>query len=103
MRVEFLDAARDEFLDATRWYAERSPESAARFVGAVDDTVVRVSEYPKTGRALTTGREVSARLRRTPIRGFPFSLIYATEPGLILVIAVAHGSRRPGYWRRRRK
>jgi len=29
---------------------------------------------------------------------FPFNLIYTIEPGRILIIAVAHQKRRPGYW-----
>lgn len=29
---------------------------------------------------------------------FRFNLIYTIEPGRILIIAVAHQKRRPGYW-----
>ena len=35
-------------------------------------------------------------------RKFPFSLIYSVEGSLIWIIAVAHQSRRPGYWRKRK-
>jgi hypothetical protein len=34
---------------------------------------------------------------------FPYVLIFRSQPpGVILMVAVAHTSRRPGYWRRRR-
>jgi plasmid stabilization system protein ParE len=52
-------------------------------------------EQPKLGRP--TGRT----LRYAFFSRFPFSLIYAEESGEILIIAVAHQKRRPGYWRRR--
>jgi len=35
-------------------------------------------------------------------RRFPYLLIFNTQPGgEIFVVALAHTSRRPGYWRRR--
>jgi hypothetical protein len=35
------------------------------------------------------------------MRRFPFSLIYRVDRDTIAILAVAHHSRRPGYWRRR--
>jgi hypothetical protein len=35
--------------------------------------------------------------------GFPFIVVYRTVPAGIQVIAIAHTSRRPGYWRKRLK
>ncbi|MFO0453014.1 MAG: hypothetical protein ACK52I_30875 [Pseudomonadota bacterium] len=33
--------------------------------------------------------------------GFPYSVVYVERDGALLVVAVAHGARRPGYWRQR--
>ncbi len=33
---------------------------------------------------------------------FPFAVIYRELPSIIQVLAVAHGHRRPGYWKGRR-
>ena len=41
-------------------------------------------------------RPTSFRLRR-----FPFSLIYTVMGDQLRILAVAHHSRRPGYWRNR--
>ncbi|MBI2194204.1 MAG: type II toxin-antitoxin system RelE/ParE family toxin [Planctomycetes bacterium] len=41
------------------------------------------------------------RTRRYLFRRFPFMVIYRKERGRILVIAIAHGKRKPGYWRGR--
>ncbi len=32
---------------------------------------------------------------------FPFSLVYVVRGEILFVVAVAHQSRRPGYWRGR--
>jgi toxin ParE1/3/4 len=39
--------------------------------------------------------------RRVLLKKFPFSVIYRPEPDGIVIFAVAHQSRRPGYWRGR--
>jgi hypothetical protein len=36
--------------------------------------------------------------RRLAIKGFPFFLIYRPAAAELLVVAVAHQSRRPDYW-----
>jgi hypothetical protein len=35
------------------------------------------------------------------LRRFPYLLVYSLSAAAVQVIAVAHGKRRPGYWRRR--
>ena len=55
----------------------------------------RILEFPDSGRPF--GR----RLRRARVRGFPYGLLYRVEPSRILIVAVAHLHRRPGYWRSR--
>ena len=39
-----------------------------------------------------------AATRKVTVRGFPFSVIYLQETGGIVVVAVAHHARQPGYW-----
>jgi plasmid stabilization system protein ParE len=36
--------------------------------------------------------------RRCVLRRFPFSIIYRVKESNIVIIAFAHGRRRPGYW-----
>jgi len=42
-------------------------------------------------------------LRRRLIRRFPFGILYRIEPEEIVIVAVAHLLRKPGYWRKRIK
>lgn len=32
---------------------------------------------------------------------FPYRLIFREEPGSVVVYAVAHNKKRPGYWKKR--
>jgi len=38
---------------------------------------------------------------RLPWAGFPYSVIFQDKDDNILVVAVAHAKRRPGYWLKR--
>lgn len=96
--VDFSALAREEFLHEVRYYAARG--QALRFIAAVVEALDRVQDdpysFPKVGK--------NRSLRRVLTKRFPFALVYVvnpSKPAEPLVIAVAHGSRRPGYWRRR--
>ena len=40
-------------------------------------------------------------MRRLLVKRFPYQLIYRVEGDEIVIYAVAHQKRRPGYWRKR--
>jgi hypothetical protein len=40
--------------------------------------------------------------KRFPLHDYPYSVVYRVEPREIILIAIAHQSRRPGYWAGRR-
>jgi toxin ParE1/3/4 len=44
---------------------------------------------------------VDENLRHFVLRKFPFSVVYANMGDLVYIVAVAHGSREPEYWRPR--
>ncbi|MBY0228599.1 MAG: type II toxin-antitoxin system RelE/ParE family toxin [Gemmataceae bacterium] len=47
--------------------------------------------------------EGDAGCREAILIRHPYSVIYRVEEdGIVLVVAVAHSSREPGYWQRRR-
>ncbi|HMN46589.1 MAG TPA: hypothetical protein PKE27_18580 [Povalibacter sp.] len=45
------------------------------------------------------GARVDENLRHFVLRKFPFSVVYAVAGDMIYIVAVAHGSREPDYWR----
>src|SRR3954463_3785516 len=95
-QVHFNRSAINDYLEARDWYADRSADVAARFLDAVDAGVQRIVQAPDSLPV------VSGKYRRAPLEKFPHSLIFYERAELdIRIVAVAHPSRRPGYWRRR--
>jgi len=44
---------------------------------------------------------LTPQIRRCRLHRFPYSVIYTQDGADILVLAVAHQHRKPGYWRKR--
>jgi plasmid stabilization system protein ParE len=80
---------------ARNWYGERSIKAAARFVAELDRAVERIATTPKACPSYLHGTRVY-RLRR-----FPYLVVYLETSTSVDVIAVAHGRRKPGYWKKR--
>jgi len=95
VRVEFHPAASEELQVAYRWYRDRDPSVAREFVREIDTLVAAISQAPERGHVYV------ASTRRLVCRRFPFLIVYQQRGSIALVLAVAHGRRRPGYWRRR--
>jgi len=97
LSVIFHRLAAREYRLARDWYRERSAEVAERFCVAVDRAITRIAtdrdEFP-----ILTGQYRYVRVGR-----FPYVLVFRPmDQESIMVVAVAHTSRRPGYWQRRK-
>jgi plasmid stabilization system protein ParE len=98
--VRYDPEARAEFLDAVRWYAQRNVMAAIRFDERVSRAEEAILEGPRQWpRVEGVPRELD--VRRRLVDGFPFAVVYVELDTEILILAVAHGKRRPGYWRER--
>jgi len=95
--LEYLDQAIVEAEAAARWYLERSPTAAARFSAELDEAEAAILEQPE---AWPLG---DADTRRYLLHRFPFAVVYRIEASRIVIVAVAHGRRRPGYWMPRQR
>lgn len=96
-QIRFHPRADAEVEAQTRYYRrEAGPEVASRFVTAVEETARLALEFPNAG------SEGAAKTRRLQLKGFPHSLVYRQVEEEIVVFAVAHHSREPGYWRARK-
>ncbi len=96
--VRLHPEARAELQDSVSFYRERGGERlAAQFKQRVAESLRAIAENP--GRHRPEPELPGAR--RVRLKQFPFSLIYIVRPEHIWIVAVAHGSRRPGYWRDR--
>lgn len=95
MRYEFHPAALEEYRQATSWYSEREAKLAMQFVASVENAIKRIVENP------TLWRLIDEDVRRCLTRVFPFGVLYTIEDDFILILAVMHFSREPGYWKSR--
>lgn len=95
---QFSDPATEEFTEAVRWYEQRRKGSGGKLFDAVSQTIERIQAHPEIG-VCRTGRLPSRQFR---VQGFPYKVAYRIREHDIYVVAVAHTSRRPGYWKDRR-
>ncbi len=95
MMHQFHDEALEEYVDAIRFYARANRAVGECFVRAIEQAIADIVETPLRWRAVRGG------LRRRVIRGFPYIVFYRVHEGFVYLLAVAHCSRRPGYWRSR--
>src|SRR6266851_9366966 len=93
--VRFHPAAAQEAEAAYDWYAARDRVTAQGFREELRHAVEAVAGNPRTW------PRHGNRARRYVFPRFPFSLVYRLRNDEVEVIAVAHGRRRPGYWRSR--
>lgn len=96
-RIVWTSEAADELEEAHRWYAERSPAAAEGFADEVVWALGEIEDGP--GRWPVEGHWT----RRFPLRRYPFKQVYRWRPDddAVELVAVAHGKRRPDYWRDR--
>jgi toxin ParE1/3/4 len=84
--------AEGEMIGSALFYDERNRGQGERFLKAVEEAETAIGKQPLWGRPYEAGT------RRWRVKRFPFVLIYKELPDCIMVFAVAHFSRRPGYW-----
>lgn len=97
MNPEFLPEADEEFREAIRYYQNEAPGVGLKFLAEVRRGVTFITENPFATVAVGSG------IRRKVLNHFPYSLLYAVESELVVIVAVAHQKRRPRYWRSRLK
>lgn len=95
MRLEFHPEAEVEFIDAALHYETEVPGLGERFATEVRRAAYLLRDHP------AIGQQPDPDLRRFVLPRFPFMLIYSATPDVLLIEAVAHQSRLPGYWRTR--
>ena len=80
---------------ANRWYRERSASAAEAYLAELDLAVAAIAENPEMWPRYVHGT------RRYIFHRFPFFLVYRETAASLEIIAVAHGRRKPGYWKNR--
>jgi toxin ParE1/3/4 len=95
MRYAFHPAARLEYRAAAMFYEARRSGLGAIFTREIEAAIDRIVAAPEQFRF------VEQDVRRCLAHVFPYGVLYTLEGDFILIVAVAHASRRPGYWQDR--
>lgn len=95
MKYVFHPEALTEYAQAVQYYAVPRAEVAQAFIDAIEDAVYLIRESP------TLYAVMDEDVRRCMTRRFPYGVLYTIEQDYILILAVMHCSREPGYWKNR--
>jgi toxin ParE1/3/4 len=95
MTFEFHPDASLEYREAAAFYESRRRGLGAAFSLEVEAAIQRIVEAPERWRRL----EQDVRTCRT--HTFPYAILYTIEPDSILIVAIMHLHREPGYWQNR--
>lgn len=95
--LRFHRAARTELREAANWYEGRGPGIGAEFVVEIGACLARIANKP----AVFPEVRGAPGVRRALMRRFPYAVVFLVHEDVVTVLAVAHGRRRPLYWRTR--
>lgn len=96
-RVRYHRLSLRELFAAAKYCDRERAGAGARLMKAFERTTARIATAPGQGNPYLYGT------RRFILPRFPYSTVYVAPDDHGHVIAVAHHSRRPGYWRKRLK
>ena len=95
IRIELDPEAEAELEAAVDWHLSHSRDVAERFADEYERVIEAIHRFPEIGRPIDGG------LRRLNIGRTDYTIIYRLRDDVATILAVAHASRRPGYWRER--
>lgn len=90
--VRYHEAAEEELLNEIGYLELRAHGLGRRFFAEVRRAERLIAEFPESAEEIRPG------IRKRLLRKFRYSLIYSVEQDGVLILAVAHQSRRPEYW-----
>lgn len=98
MRVELHPEARAELRSAALWYDQRRIGLGDEFIAEVAAALDRIGEAADSFPKWPGARATVPLVRRATLQRFPYVVAFERNEREILVLAVAHGKRRPLYW-----
>ena len=101
MKVRLHDEAVFDAAEAARWYSQQKRGLGREFSQELKRTLRLLRSDP--GRLpLLESAPRNVEVRRILMARFPYKIVFEVVKNEVVVLAVAHGSRRPNYWLSRR-
>jgi len=99
-RYSFLREALEEYEDAVSYYERARSGLGVTFVREVERVIALMLELPAMGSpVIDTPPELG--VRRCLVRRFDVEIDYLVLDDALVILAVFHCERRPGYWKER--
>jgi plasmid stabilization system protein ParE len=95
MRVRLHPEAEAEMSDAAAYYEDQQADLGKRFLASVQDAINSITINPRLYPV------VALDVRRCLTKVFPFGVLFRILPDQIVIVAVMHLARHPGYWKHR--
>jgi toxin ParE1/3/4 len=95
LRIHSL--ASQELAEAVRWYESKRAGLGRELLDDLSASVARLTLNPEAGNPMSADQKT----RRLLATRFPCQIVYRVQPNEIVVVALAHLKRRPGYWKHR--
>jgi len=95
MMFRFHTEARNEFFETVAYYERQEPGLGPDFYDEVMEAIRNIVEFPESWQRL------DGDIGRCLTHRFPYGIIYSIEPKYVLILAVMHLRRAPGYWKHR--
>ncbi|MES2048689.1 MAG: type II toxin-antitoxin system RelE/ParE family toxin [Pseudomonadota bacterium] len=97
MNYSLHPEAINDLREAAEFYKQRAGTSLSRaLLEEFDHAINILLQHPKLGAPWRHNTRMHV------LKRFPYSLIYKLSEEEILIVAIAHQSRRPGYWSKRK-
>jgi plasmid stabilization system protein ParE len=80
---------------AAEYYQTQSMGLGEEFLFEVERSIAAIASHPKAA------PKVKKEIRRRLLKRFPFGILYVATVDEIVVLAIMHLRRRPGYWQDR--
>ena len=98
MRYSLHPESERDLREAAGYYQERAGNALSQALFTeFEYSMQLLMQHPLLGALWLHGK------RRLVMRHFPYAIIYTVAADEIQVLALAHHSRRPGYWRKRKR
>ena len=92
LTIHYHPDAVTEMTEAALFYEERQTGLGERLLHAIEEALEVINAHPTLWRPDRQGR------RKYRVKRFPYLIIYKVMQQKIFILAIAHTSRKPGYW-----
>jgi toxin ParE1/3/4 len=95
--LRILPEAEEELAEAAAWYEEKRTGLGIELIAVVDRAFEEIADAPLSWGLWRDDRPY----RRKVLAHFPYLIFFRVEGDTVVVMAIAHAKRRPGYWAER--